>query len=61
MEDISEIAKYCKEVKTVERKKQWSLKNILKTGFSFNPFLIVGHTSQEEKNRGNALSQGAHY
>jgi glycosyltransferase involved in cell wall biosynthesis len=32
---------------TVPRQKQWSAKNILKTGFSMDPFLIVGHTNEK--------------
>ncbi len=46
-EDIEEMRKICDKVITVERRKQWSAKNILKTGFSFNPFLITGHQSRE--------------
>ena len=49
-EDVEEVEKVCEKVITVERKKQWSTKNILKTGFSKNPFLITGHTSLEMKN-----------
>lgn len=48
-EDVMEVKKVCKKVITVVRKKQWSVKNILKTGFSTEPFLIVGHTSEELK------------
>lgn len=48
-EDIEEVKKICKRVITVHREKQWSFKNILKTGFSLDPFLIVGHTSEEFK------------
>ena len=48
-QDIEEVEKFCKKVVTIQRKKQWSLINILKTGFSMNPFLIVGHTSEEMK------------
>jgi glycosyltransferase involved in cell wall biosynthesis len=48
-EDVSEVRKICKKVVTVIRKKQWSTVNILKTGLSMNPFLIVGHTSEEMK------------
>src|ERR1035437_4744154 len=47
--DIKEVKKICKKVITVRRKKQWSTINILKTGFSMNPFLIVGHTSEAMK------------
>lgn len=45
--DINEVSKVCKKVITVPRKKQWSFENILKTAFSLDPFLIVGHTSPE--------------
>jgi polysaccharide biosynthesis protein PslH len=46
-EDVKEVEKICEKVITVKRQKQWSAKNILKTGFSSNPFLITGHTSEE--------------
>ncbi|MDP2585333.1 MAG: glycosyltransferase family 4 protein [Candidatus Levybacteria bacterium] len=45
--EISEVKKFCKKVITVPRKKQWSLKNIIKTGLSTLPFLVIGHTSSE--------------
>lgn len=47
--DVAEIAKFCR-VFCVPRKKQWSLKNILKTGFSTMPFLMVGHTNKDLAN-----------
>lgn len=43
LEDVKEVEKFCKKVITVERKKQWSLKNILKAGLSRDSFLKVGH------------------
>src|ERR1035437_2734908 len=46
-DDIEEVKKICKRVITVNRQKQWSFGNILKTGFSMDPFLIVGHTNEE--------------
>ncbi len=48
-EDIEQLSRICKKVYTVERQKQWSLKNILLTGFSFNSFLITGHTNSKFK------------
>lgn len=45
--EISEVKKFCRKVITVPRKKQWTLKNILKTGLSFSPFLITGHTNKQ--------------
>lgn len=41
-ENVKHLLKYCKKVLTFQRSSTpWTLKNILKTGFSFNPFLIV--------------------
>lgn len=42
--DIEHVAQFCQKIITVPRKKQWSLSNIIKTGFSPYPFLMVGHT-----------------
>ncbi len=41
-ENIKHLLKYCKKVITFKRSTSpWTLKNILKTGFSLDPFLIV--------------------
>ncbi len=41
-ENVKHLLKYCKKVMTFQRSRTpWTLKNILKTGFSFDPFLIV--------------------
>src|SRR6267142_61408 len=48
-QDVSEIKKFCEEIITVDRKQQWTLKNIIKTGTSTFPFLVVGHTLPEMK------------
>lgn len=41
-ENIKPLLKYCKKVLTFKRSTSpWTLKNILKTGFSLDPFLIV--------------------
>jgi polysaccharide biosynthesis protein PslH len=45
--EIKELKKLCKKVITVDRRKQWSAGNILKTGLSASPFLITGHTIPE--------------
>lgn len=47
--EISELKKFCKKVITVNRKKQWTIGNILKTGLSLRSFLITGHTNQQMK------------
>ena len=48
-EDVKEVEKICKKVIVVLRRKQWTVENILKTGFSKNPFLITGHTNNKLK------------
>ncbi len=47
--DIVEVEKFCKKVITIERKKQWSSLNILKTIVTPYPFLMVGHQSKKMK------------
>lgn len=47
---ISKIEKFCQKVKVFKRpEKPWTLRNILKTAFSFYPFLVVRNLSSEEK------------
>ncbi len=48
-EDVKEVEKICKKVIVVLRRKQWTVENILKTGFSKTPFLITGHTNNKLK------------
>lgn len=45
--DIKEVAEICREVITVERKKQWSFANIINAGKSSHSFLTTGHTLPE--------------
>ncbi len=48
---VGELQKYCKEVQVFRRsEKPWTLKNILRTGFSFYPFLVVRNWAKGEKN-----------
>ncbi len=47
--DWNKVAKYCHKVLTVTRAQQWSISNILKTGFSLYPFLLIGHHNAEIK------------
>src|SRR5579859_5917897 len=49
--DIEEVKRICKEVITVDRKKQWSVSNIIQTGVSSNSFLLTGHTQDEFKQK----------
>jgi len=49
-EYLSELEKYCKKVCVFNRPlKPWTFKNILKTGFSLYPFLVVRNLSEDEK------------
>jgi glycosyltransferase involved in cell wall biosynthesis len=45
--DIQEVEKICQKVITVERRKQWSLNNILNAGISGHSFLYTGHLHDE--------------
>lgn len=47
--EVSELKKFCKKVITVDRKKQWTIGNILKTGLSLQSFLVTGHANLEMK------------
>ncbi len=49
--DILQLKKFCKEVFCIDRKKQWTFFNIIRTGFSWYPFLLVGHTSSVMKKK----------
>ncbi len=44
--DVNEVKKLCENVIVFRRKKQWSMENIIKTAFSREPFLVVGHTNR---------------
>ncbi len=47
---IDKLKPFCKEVFVFKRaEKPWTLKNILKTGFSSFPFLVIRNYSDEEK------------
>lgn len=48
---VSELEKYCREVQVFKRpEKPWTLTNILKTGLSFYPFLVMRNWAYGEKN-----------
>lgn len=47
---VHELEKYCEGVSVFNRsEKPWTLKNILKTGFSYYPFLVVRNWAKGEK------------
>lgn len=48
---VGELEKFCKEVQVFNRsEKPWTIKNILKTGFSYYPFLVIRNWAKGEKN-----------
>ncbi len=49
--DIQEVEKICKQVIVIDRKKQWSFRNITKAGFSVYPFLMVGHAQKSMRSK----------
>lgn len=56
VKDISErqyvgnLEKFCKEVRVFNRsEKPWTFRNILKTGFSYYPFLVIRNWAKGEK------------
>ena len=50
-DDVRKVKEITHEVIVFDRKKQWSIGNILKAGFSSHPFLLVGHTNEDMKKR----------
>lgn len=47
---IKELQKYCSKVRVFSRpSKPWTLKNIIRTGFSLFPFVVVRNFSEEER------------
>lgn len=47
---VSELEKFCEEVRVFNRpKKPWTIQNILRTGFSGYPFLVIRNWASGEK------------
>lgn len=47
---VGELEKFCKEVRVFNRsEKPWTIVNILKTGFSYYPFLVIRNWAKGEK------------
>lgn len=47
---VGQLQKFCKEVQVFQRsEKPWTFKNILKTGFSLYPFLVIRNWASGEK------------
>lgn len=59
--DVREVQKICKNVITVDRRKQWGYKNIFQTGFSVYPFLITGHTLAQLRDGIDQALQNEHF
>lgn len=49
-EGLSCLKKYCKKIIVIKRGKTWNLKNILATGFSRYPFLLVNYINDNLRN-----------
>ncbi|MDP1743603.1 MAG: glycosyltransferase [Candidatus Amesbacteria bacterium] len=50
-EQINHMKQYCKDVIIFQRDKTWTLPNILRTGFSWYPFLVMIYYSPEIKDK----------
>lgn len=47
---VPELQKFCKEIQVFGRsEKPWTVQNLLKTGFSFYPFLVIRNWANGEK------------
>lgn len=47
---VGQLEKFCKEVQVFKRsEKPWTFKNVLRTGFSFYPFLVIRNWAEGEK------------
>ena len=47
---VGELEKFCDKVEVFARsEKPWTITNILKTGFSFYPFLVIRNWAKGEK------------
>lgn len=46
--DINEVKKFCHEVITLSKQKTWTIKNILRTGFSTMPLLLTTYHSKKD-------------
>src|SRR5690349_18151574 len=50
-EDIHALEKICKQVITVERRKQWSIENVVRSASSAHSFLVTGHTHPQMRQK----------
>lgn len=47
---VGQLEKFCKEVKVFNRsEKPWTLRNVIRTGLSFFPFLVIRNWAEGEK------------
>ena len=59
--DVEEVKKICKEVVTIDRKKQWSPEVVFQTAISPLPFLLSGHQLPEMKEKIQMLLEKNQY
>jgi glycosyltransferase involved in cell wall biosynthesis len=50
-EDIMEVQKICHKVITIKRRKQWTVRNVLKSSLSSHSFLYTGHENTEMRQK----------
>lgn len=48
-EQVNHMRKYCQKIIVIKRGKTWTLKNIIRTGFSLYPFLVSIYNSRKIK------------
>lgn len=59
---VSKLEKYCKQVNVFKRAEQpWTLANILRTGFSLYPFVVIRNFSEEEKGSVEKILSHEHF
>lgn len=59
---VPKLKKYCKQVNVFKRAEQpWTLANILRTGFSLYPFVVIRNFSEQEKGSVERILAGEHF
>lgn len=59
---VPELEKFCEEVKVFDRpQKPWTLENVLRTGFSKYPFLVIRNWAKGEKKAVNEIIRSEHF
>lgn len=59
--DINEVKKVCKDIIVLNKDKTWTLKNILRTGFSTMPLLLTVYHSKKDRNKIKQIISENHF